>query len=484
MLSLWVDYVTIKRIQMNENILVLDNKKEIFWRLSAVIAPLFLFLMLFNLISVYTILGLALLAFVYVFLRRHIWVFLALAAPSLVLGKIIHFYITSSWVYEMTLAEVFILLAAAIFLLDKFLNGKIMEIKIDYLSGALLVYLAVAAASFWQIIDLRLYIFGLKVVVFSFLSYFLALNLFGDNANTANEYANTANMRMTRIKIFLGGLSLTVVVLSVQIFIKFYQMGWSSKFFFDRSNILLPIGPVATAAAILVLMLPLVLSFYFYNNKQSKTKPFLFFAFTIGAMAVFLTLGKAAILSFLAGLFYLFVKLKNKRIAFALAFSLLIILSYIFFTSFFIGLFERLSHTFIDANTKFRILEYEIGWQIIKNHFWFGVGAGQQLIFYRKMLNWENAQLVNNFLLQAFIDFGIVGFFFASAIIFGVIRKIKNIFRGIGEDNLILFYGFSASVLVAFLNGLAEVTFFALQYAIIFWLIMGAFSNLIRKEKI
>lgn len=477
MLSLWVNYVTIKRIQMNENILVPDNKKEIFWRLSAVIAPLFLFLILFNLISVYTILGLALLAFVYVFLRRYIWVFLALAAPSLILGKIIHFYITPSWVYEMTLAEVFILLAAAIFLLDKFLNGKIMEIKIDYLSGALLVYLAVAAASFWQIIDLRLYIFGLKIVVFSFFSYFLALNLFSNNANTANT-------RMTRIKIFLGGLSLTAAILSAQIFIKFYQMGWSSKFFFDRSNILLPIGPVATTAAILVLILPLVFSFYFYNNKQSKTKPFLFFTFAIGAMAVFLTLGKAAILSFLIGLFYLFVKLKNKRIAFALAFLLLFILSYIFFTSFFIGLVERLSHTFIDANTKFRILEYETGWKIIKNHFWFGVGVGQQLIFYRKMLDWENAQLVNNFLLQAFIDFGIVGFSVALAVIFGVIRKIKNIFKRIGEDNLILFYGFSASVLVAFLNGLAEVTFFALQYAIIFWLIMGAFSNLIRKEKI
>ncbi|MBI4812667.1 O-antigen ligase family protein [Candidatus Falkowbacteria bacterium] len=524
---------------MSENRMNLSNQTETLGRLLLIIAPLFLLLVLFNLTSFYIILSLIVLALVYVFLKRQLWIFLVLAVPSLVFGKFINFYVNPGWVYEMSLAEVFILAAAIVFLLDKFLNKNIEKIKIDKLSFFLAAYALLAVASFWQIIDFRLYIFGLKVLIFSFLSYFLALNLFGNEADTipsvipgfrlaedgesrqvtrppAGKVGNpeslpvvnvdaildpgsTAGMTEKKMKWFLYGLAATAVILSVQIFVKFYQMGWSSKFFFDRSNILIPMGPVALVSAILVLLLPIILTFYFDVSVKEKSplapsagsgqapfikgggKPFLLLSFIFGSLAVFLTLGKAAILSLFAGLFYLFIKLKDRRIIFILTVAFFIILSYIFFSSFFTGLAERLAHIFVDANTKARIMEYEVGWKIIKDNLWLGVGSGQQLVYFRKLLNYS--QCVNNYFLQAAIDLGILGFALVCLIavsIFGSVRKYLKVPKG---RNVLLAYGFTASLIAASLNGLAEVTFFALQYAVIFWIMLGAFANLKTYEK-
>ena len=47
-----------------------------------------------------------------------------------------------------------------------------------------------------------------------------------------------------------------------------------------------------------------------------------------------------------------------------------------------------------------------------------------------------------------------------------------------GNKKPIIVFGFIAAITAAFLNGLAEVTFFALEYAIIFWLIIGVFGNM------
>jgi O-antigen ligase len=89
--------------------------------------------------------------------------------------------------------------------------------------------------------------------------------------------------------------------------------------------------------------------------------------------------------------------------------------------------------------------------------------------------------LVNNFFVQALIDLGVVGLGLVMALVGGIMKKARSAIKlslAHGGYYVVLLYGFGASLIVAFLNGLVEVTFFALPYAIIFWLLMGAYANI------
>ncbi|MFH1582816.1 MAG: O-antigen ligase family protein [Candidatus Falkowbacteria bacterium] len=445
--------------QINQNI----NKSGYFWRLAVIAVPFLSFLLIYGKILSFVILAPLLMVCAYFLFRNHIYALLILALPALSLGEIVNIPVTYNWIYEASLTEVLLIVAVSVFLIDKAINRQVGKIKVNGLLFLLFIYFLFSIISFFHIIDIRLYIFGLKLIVFSFLSYFLALNLI---------------ISRDKIKLFIYGLAATILILSGQLFIKFYQLGWSSKFFFERNLITIPLGPIATTAAILVLILPIVLGFYLYLNNKNKAKPFLFFIFLAGSLALFLTLGKAAIISLLLGLFYLFVKIKNKRVAFILTIAAFMVLSFVFFNSFFGGLFERLGNTFIDTNSQFRILEYQTGWKLINNNFWLGVGSGQQLYYFKKMLNFETSQLVNNFFLQAWIDLGFLGLTLVFFMFIKIIKQTIGLVKKISGSNLIIYYGFVAALLASLVNGLAEVTFFALPYGIIFWAIIGVLHNL------
>lgn len=398
------------------------------------------------------------------FFRDRLWILLSLAVPALLAGKVFYFQVGSNWIYEASLTEVLLLVSFLIFAWDHFLNQKREEIRVDKLSLLLFIYLMVAVLSFYHIVDFRYFVVGLKVLVFSFISYFLAVNSFRN---------------WVSIKRFLQSLALFVIILSFQVFWKFYQMGFSSKFFFERSSIIISLGPVALVSAVLAFLLPLLLAWFFWYRKWKKEKIFVLLAFLAGGVAVFLSLGKAAIFSAGLGLVYLFIKLRRKRVFFVLAGAGFLVFAFVFFHSFFTGLLERISRTFISQNTQFRITEYQVGWQIIKDNFLLGVGAGQQLAYYKQALNWNDPQLVNNFFLQAFIELGLVGLGLVLSAAVLVYQKIRNKMKSLRfSQTKILAYGFVAAFITCFFNGLAEVTLFALPYAVIFWLVLGVFNNM------
>ena len=120
-----------------------------------------------------------------------------------------------------------------------------------------------------------------------------------------------------------------------------------------------------------------------------------------------------------------------------------------------------------NANTEFRILEYETSIKVIDDNLYTGAGVGQQLHHFKKLLNNDNPQLVNNFFLQTMIDFGVIGLSILFYIISIIFIKIKKMFKNNKKEN-ILAIGLFASILVAFLNGLFEVTFFAVPYVFLF----------------
>lgn len=451
---------------MNEAIIVLNNNIQVLKRLTIVAAPVLVLVLVLNKASLFVIIAVAAITAALIFFKNKTWLLLALAAPTLAIGTVVYIPVTTGWIYEARVAELLLALAAVVYGLHIFLNNKISELKADKITLLLGAYLLFSIASIAYIADFRLYVFGLKIAAYSFLAYFLALNLI-----------DSARKR----KWFLGGIALTAVILSIQLFVKFYETGWSTKFFFERNTILIPIGPVATTAAILAFLAPILLGYYFSEPRLSKARPFVFFAFGISVLAVFLTLGKAAILSLGAGLFLIFRRTKNKvpLILFAAWF---ILAAYYMFNPYFSGLLERLQTALIDANTQFRITEYKLSWQVIKAHPFLGVGAGQQLWYFKQALNQEVGQQVNNYFLQAMLDLGLVGLTIAVLLFAQLAGKARAILRQRGNDFLVI--GFAAALVVAFLNGLAEVTIFALPYAIIFWLILGAIRNIPANQQI
>jgi O-antigen ligase len=442
-----------------------NNRISIFIRLMLLVVPLFALSIAFEQAGLFVLTGIVFAVLYFLFFRKYLWLLLVLAPPSLCVGDLIDIPVTANWVYEARAAEIFLIIATLLFFLDSYLNRRIANFRIDAIALALYLYMMASIASILYIIDFRLFVFGLKVAVYAFISYFLARQLLDSKK---------------KIEAFLMGISATVIILSLQIYYKFYELGFSSKFFFERNTILLPIGPIATTAAILALLVPLLLAFYFQLSRTRILRPFVILAVVLGLTAVFLSLGKGAIASLLVGLLFLFVKMKNSRIPLLLMGLWFVFLSYILLNPFFSGLLVRIKSTFVDTNTRFRVLEYETSWELIKDHLLFGVGSGQQLHYFKEMLDFETAQLVNNFFVQAQIDLGLVGLGLVFTLLIAIMVKARKAVRSSlanGGYYMILLYGFAASLIVAFLNGLVEVTFFALPYAIIFWLLMGVYSN-------
>lgn len=427
-----------------------------------VLAVLVYFGLLFlNLANYFLLLAIFVLIIAYIF-KDYIWILLVLAVPSLIFGTFLKFQINPNWIYEASLAEVFIVIGFLILLIDIFWSEKKIKIKYDGILFALSLYLILSIFSITRAIDMRLFIYGIKIIIFFILSYFTALN-----------YINTK----TRIKWFFYGLCLSVLAISLEILFKFYQTGLSLDFFFNRNNIYIMMGPIATVTAILVMILPLILAFYFQRAKE-KEGIFILMIFLIGTIAVFLSLGKSAIISLILALVYLFYRFKKKRIAMVISASLVCSFGLLLFGSFFEGLFFRLSRVFVDVSTKFRLLELETVIDIISNHFWLGVGSGQQMIYYSRYLYPDYNQLVNNFFLQSFVDLGVIGFILAIFILFLIVRKFLKLSKKINEEMKPIYFGGIAGLIAVFFNGQVEVTIFALVYGLVFWLILGVFGNL------
>jgi len=438
-----------------------EKEQNILERLVILIGGVFIFLLISGKASLFVCLSIAVIALIYAFGRNYLWLFLVLAPISLVLGQIIYIPITTGWIYEASLAEIFLGLTAVVFFLDVYLNNKFTKVEFDQIIIILLIYLLFSLAAVFYAVDWRLYIFGLKIGVFSFLAYFLSINILQEKKH----------------KIFLLiSLCLTGFILSLGVMLKFYGMGFSSEFFFSRNTIIIPFGPLATTAAMLSFLAPIILGFYFSLTPSNKSKPYIFILFIFSFFGVFISLGKGAIISLLLGLGYLFLKLKKKRPAFILFFLSFVLLGYLFLNPFLAGIFTRIKTTLVDVNTEFRIKEYKTGWELFSAHPWFGVGPGQQLLYFKKMLNMENREQVNNFFLQTVLDLGIIGGIILIMLLRSIFQKFKKILSDKNKA-IALKFGFSAGLIAAFFNGLVEVTFYALPYAIIFWLVLGIFLD-------
>ena len=428
------------------------------------VLPLILLAVGLNQIGWQVAVSLALFCIFYVTLNRFAWVLLVLAPLGLLLGSVLHIEIRPNWLYDMSIGEVFVMTSFLSLFLDV-LFGIRSTLRISLLGWILVLYVIAALCSVFYVSDYPLFVAGMKVLVLSIMSYLSALNLFDTKS---------------KIKTFCSSLVIFTAVLSLQIFYLFFKSGFSPAIFFDRSSIVFPFGALALVTASIAFLVPLLFSLSLHYKHTEKISFFSALVAIIGVVAVFASLGKAAALSLVIGLILLFWHFKQQRIIMALLVLFFVITSVSFLSPYVQGFWERLARISIDSTTSFRIEEYEVAARLILDNPVKGLGIGEQLNQYQRLLHPDYSELANNYFLQAGMDLGFIGITilaFIILLILGLAVKLNKL------RTLPIASGLAISIIIALVNGLFEVTIFALQYAIIFWLVVGM-SSRIRKDKL
>ncbi len=419
-------------------------------------------------LNAYAAFALAAVVAAYFLLNRQIWILLVATPLALIPGQFIHFEVQPNWIYDLSLAEIFLAGGLLMFGLHFLINYPKVPVRFGKIGWWLLAYGILAALSFFYINDTQLYVAGLKVLVFSLAAYFLAINLL-DSA--------------FKLKTFFYSLALTAIILSIQIFVMFYGLGFSNDLFFNRSEIMIAYGPIALVSATLAFILPLLLGFYFYLDINEKGRIIFLLAFILGAAAVFIILGKAAILSLSIALVYFIRKLKGKRLGLLLFFFCFALITYAIFSQYASGLVSRIGSTFIDKNTEARLEEYRVAFRIVQERPLLGVGSGQQLAYYQRYINPDYRKLINNYVTQAAVDYGLVGLAIFAVLLWSIFGQSRHLTKRLSGDSKVIGRALNASLIVAAINGLFEVTVFTLFYAIFLWLLIGL-ASIIKYGKI
>ena len=170
--------------------------------------PIIFILSGFNLLPPVLAISIAAFFILYVFLSEYSWVLVTLIPLGVALGTIINIDITTTWVYEISLGEIFLFVSMGALFLDTLFYPREAHLKMKAIGWLLLIYLIMAAASFWHVKDYELYVAGLKVCSFAFMSYFLAANLL---------------TTPKRLRLFFYGLAAAVMLMSIEIFFTFFN---------------------------------------------------------------------------------------------------------------------------------------------------------------------------------------------------------------------------------------------------------------------
>ena len=399
--------------------------------------------------------------------RDQLWRLLLLVLPLLAFGKVIFLEVRPGLLYEMTLAEAVLLFALTVFIIDRTVSNTWKRVLVDWIALALVATLALATSSYQTGMNATSYLYVIKILAFSCLAYFLSRNL-----------VNTSQ----RLSAYYWSIAATILIVTGEIAYKFFQFGFTQKFFTDRKNVVLPLAPIATTAAIMVSLTLLVAGYYLWRHQQTGRSIMWLTVVIIGLSAIFLSLGKAALISLVIGFLFLFFKIRERRTAVILSGLAAVIMGIILFSPVAVGLWERVANTFNDANTQYRLLEYKTSWKILEQHWQFGVGAGQQMEHFKRLLGYDQSDLLNNFILQAAVDLGVLGVAMVLLLMGSVMGQAVYVRRQSPNERW-LGYGLIAMLLASFFNGLVEVTFLALPYALVFWLSLGAVINIDAYEK-
>jgi len=425
--------------------------------------------------------GLIMLWFLY---KKWPWILVFIILPAIIVGPIATLTVRD-YSYEISLAEILILAAMLIFIFDKLGQTKL-DIKLPRVLWALAGFIGLAIMSVLWADNFSRALIAIRVLVYHWLVLFLVINII----KTKKDWKRA-----------LWALPITAFLVALQLFYKVLELGgWSTIFIPDRTQLITPVGSWVFISAIIVLCLPLSwalllsrsqklrgLALYkddFFTSgwvvKPAKTPakkwlqyPGLFLMIIFSALASFFTLGKGELLSLAAGLVYFFKKQRAKRWLTGVVAAAIVVLFLIFFSQYGSQFWQRISGTFSDHNTRFRIKEFKTGISVFAHQPFFGVGIGNLKLVYRAQLPWFVETESNNIIIQVLAELGVIG----GLVLYFLVREIALIFWSlkvvIAKRDKILLLGFASTMVVAITNSMVEVTFVGLNYGLVFWYIIG-----------
>lgn len=392
--------------------------------------------------------------------RHHPWIPLVATLPTFALGTFLAFPIANGTVVNMYLGEAFLALAVSVLVFQFLFGVRKWEWKrIDSVIVLLFLYLLIGVSLYSFITAPKWYVLELKTVALSLLAYVVA------------RFVITTS---SAVRWFTVACATLLLMLSAEVFWYIAGHGITTELIYDRNFVALPAGAAAFVSALLAFLLPIVFS-RAQESDNGLERILYFVSSGIGLFALFLFMSKAAIASFFLGAFLYFRRTRKTSSRSAVWFIGAVALAVVLLFPYVAKFADRVTSAVLDVSSQYRLEEYKLVWMAAKDSLLFGLGPGQHIVFYQKFVYPDFVNLLNNYFLQAFADLGIFGVVITSGLcisVYWIVRRTRSV---TGAE--LLASGIVAACAVAAVNGLAEVTFFGIPYAVIFWISVGMLAN-------
>lgn len=405
-------------------------------------------------------------AFVGAVFWRKAHMLVALAIAAIPLGNILGIPLSENVSLDASVTEALLGIAFLLAVAERLSKEGVRPrsaFRRDTVFWLLLGFVVLASASFPKVIDGKLFFFEWRVVTFWLVAY-VTVTLSVDTYRKA--------------RLVLGGAAVAVFLFAIQAFWLFLQHGYSLGIFYDRNLLMLPVGAIAYASALLGFLLPVLFGF-FIAERNRPGRILILAVGAVGTLALLMMLSKGAIAGFALGMGFFVFKNRMAPLKPVLLMFGAVLVFLAIFSPFLAGLVERSIHAFVDVNSQYRILEYSLSWSILREHWLSGVGLGQQPIYFQKIYYPDFVNFVNNYALQMWIDLGVAGLAVAAGLLVELFRRAARSIRDLSEklSSRSVAIGIVSGMIAAAFNGLVEVTFFGLAYAVVFWVFVGVLRN-------
>lgn len=396
-----------------------------------------------------------------------VWVLTIAAIPALALGESVPITLTETLTYTVSLGELLLYCAFGFLVANRIVGRYSDEVsmRLGLPFGFLAAYVLVGAAFYQSVASLHWFVLQLHIVFTSLVAYVVA----------------RATITTPRhVRWFLRALAVAAVLFAAQAIWYVATHGLSSELLYERSRIVLPAGAVAFVSAMIAFILPTIFAAG-HSSTNIREKAVFTMASAASFVAILLLMSKAAIGSLFVGMMFFVLRARRNRAKIIATSIAVLSITFIALSPFIESLAGRVISATMDASNQYRLEEYRLIWLATKDHLAFGLGPGQHIVYYQRFVYPDFIQLLNNYFLQAFADLGLAG----VAIVMGLFATIARTARRLvkfSTSRIPYGAGMAASLLVAAINGLAEVTFFGLSYAILFWMFVGISEAMVNKE--
>jgi len=364
------------------------------------------------------------------------------------------------FIYEFKLVEVLIVFIFLGWIL--YLIIKKEKPVINSLVWLFLIFILFSLISIFWAKEASRSVIAVRILLYHWAVFILVLNSVKDSKN---------------FKYFLGVLPWAGFLVSFQLVYKIYELTRFELSLLERERPVTVIGAGVYVGAIIALTIFLTYVI-FSSEKKLESKLILGFLFIFLLFSLLLPTSKAVFLTLILSAVYFLLKIR--KISDKPIFFLALIFSFVIFVIIARPLLEnfifRLENWQRDPTTQFRIKEYRAYGTLISTHPFLGVGSGNLKVYNQELLDIQEYKEANNFIVQVLVELGLVGLLILILMIGDIWLALKKMAEKVKTpDEQTLLYAFSATFLLAFINGLFEALFIGLIYGIMFWYILGLF---------